>query len=240
MAWTLITDFGDSAAMLPAAALLLGWLAVQGRTRSAILWVALFVAQSSLVAATKIAFRGWGIGMERLDFTGISGHATLACSVIPIALSVIAHRARPAIRLMAAFSGLAAGSLIGISRVALAQHSWSEALAGCALGGIATVLFLASADPADRRPSLPTPLIAGTLACLLLLMHGAHAPSERILTRIALHLSGHATPYTRWSFREPWSLWRGPSAHDSLASSGEAPVHARSLILRDVATTDRG
>lgn len=200
MVWSVITDFGDSAAMLPAAAVLLAWLAADGRTRAAVLWGGLFAAQAALVAATKIAFRGWGIGIEALDFTGLSGHAALACSVVPIGLYLATRRAGPAIRLGAAAAGLAFGLLIGLSRIALWQHSWSEVAGGCLLGGLTAVVFIALSGRGAGSARLPAPMMAAVLAVFVLLMHGTRAPSEQLITRIALHLSGRTYPYVR----DPW------------------------------------
>ncbi len=204
MTWTSITDFGDSAAMLPVAALLFGWLLIDRRVRAASLWAVLFIAQTALVVATKIAFRGWGIGSEALDFTGISGHSMLACSVIPICFLMLTQQAGRAARLLAAGLGLAAGVAIAVSRVELDQHSWSEVIAGCALGGGVTALFAALADRSRAAARLPAPMIAAVLAALLLLIHGTRAPSDALITRMALALSGHQMPYTRYDLHDPW------------------------------------
>ena len=219
MFWNLVTDFGDSAAMLPAAALLLGWLAATGQARAAVLWAALFAGQAGLVAGTKIAFRGWGVGIEAIDFTGISGHATLACSVIPIGFFLAARRAGPIVAGAALTAGFAAGAVIGFSRVALYQHSWSEVVAGCGLGSLTAVLFLTLAREVRGAARVPTPLLAAAAASVVLVLHGTHAPSERLITRIALRLSGHESPYMR---AYPGYGWSRPYAGDAREGAADA------------------
>ena len=62
-----------------------------------------------LVTATKIAFMGFGWGIARIDFTGLSGHAMLAAAIYPVLVVVFVsptHRRRAA--------GAAAAALVGI------------------------------------------------------------------------------------------------------------------------------
>lgn len=258
MAWNIVTDFGDSAAMLPAAALLAAWLLVEGRARAAILWCVLFASQAVLVAATKIAFRGWGIGIEALDFTGVSGHSALACSVIPIGCMLAVQRYSRAVQLAASAFGAAAGLAIGVSRVALAQHSWSEVIAGCALGSGVALLFIMLVDRVRPTERLPTSLAAGLLLAVVLLMHGTRASSDRLITRIALHLSGHSAPYVRNYARDPWlredfwprddSALRDPGRHrladgdtdHQLAKLAPTSREARRGLLFASLQSDRG
>jgi hypothetical protein len=55
------------------------------RLVKAIRWPSLFTLAALLVVSTKIAFEAWGIGIGALDFTGISGHAMTATSVLAVA-----------------------------------------------------------------------------------------------------------------------------------------------------------
>ena len=71
LSWVGLTDFGDSAAMLPAAALIALWLAAGRAWRRMVLGCCGFAVLSLLVALSKLAFLGWGIGQsEAIDFTG--------------------------------------------------------------------------------------------------------------------------------------------------------------------------
>lgn len=202
--WYVITDFGDSGAMLPATAALFLWLLSNGLWRAALMWAGLFAAEVLIVAATKIAFIGWGYGIPAINFTGISGHSTLACSVIPVAAYVLFGAASAGPRRMATLLGFAAGLLIAISRVKLHMHSWSEVIAGCTLGWAIALIFMSQSRAEIRRSLIPAPAMAFAMVVMLLLVHGNRAPSERLITVIALQLSGHDQPFTRRDMRAGW------------------------------------
>ena len=82
--WIKFTSYGDTMVMIPAAFIILVWLTVGRAWRMAIWWCLLLIAGLVLVAATKIAFVGWGVGIRSIDFTGISGHAMRATAVLPV------------------------------------------------------------------------------------------------------------------------------------------------------------
>src|SRR5579859_2618182 len=126
LSWAGLTDFGDSAAMLPAAGLIAAWLAASRAWQQAALWCSGFALLSLLVALSKLAFLGWGIGSEALDFTGISGHTALAVSVFSVGAAVSLGDRRRALRLAGAALGALIGVAIGLSRLALHVHSVSE------------------------------------------------------------------------------------------------------------------
>ena len=136
MAWTLITGFGDSAVMLPAAVAIALWLAAGGAWRTTIVRLVTIGAGAALVAATKIAFLGWGIGSARLDFTGVSGHTTLATAVTLTAIHLLSRGLPRPYRLALLAVGLAGALAVGVSRLAVQAHSFSEVCAGLVIGEI--------------------------------------------------------------------------------------------------------
>jgi hypothetical protein len=69
---------------MPAALIITIWLLTGRLWHLAALWCLLFGIAMLAVVATKIAFLGWGIGSEALDFTGISGHAARATAIFPV------------------------------------------------------------------------------------------------------------------------------------------------------------
>jgi membrane-associated phospholipid phosphatase len=194
--WTLITNFGDSAVMLPAAATIAVWLAAGGAWRAAFVWVSAFGAGAVLVAATKIAFLGWGIGSSRLDFTGISGHTMLTTSVMLTAIHLLSRGLPQRHRLVLLAIGLAGTLAVGVSRLALEAHSASEVCAGLAIGGLVAGGFALS----SRRlapPTLAPGLMIAVLAVVCVAMHGHQAGAQGLIVRLAVYLSGHGAVYTR-------------------------------------------
>jgi membrane-associated phospholipid phosphatase len=196
--WNTLTWFGDSGFLLPTALWIAVWLGVRSTTRPvAWLWVALFGIGGSLIAASKIAFLGWGIGSATLNFTGFSGHTALSASVWPVACWLTASGWEHRFRVSAASLGLLFAALIGVSRLALYAHSKSEVAAGFALGLAVSVGFL------WQQHRLPHPRLNWTLVLIslatpmLFLRPGNAAPAQGALEVIAVRLAGIERPYTR-------------------------------------------
>jgi len=196
--WHSLTWFGDSGFLLPAALWIAVWLGIRNATRpSALLWVVLFGVGGSLIAASKIAFLGWGIGSATLNFTGFSGHTAISASVWPVACWLTVSRYEHRVRVAAATFGLVFAALIGASRLAIYAHSKSEVAAGFALGVAVSGIFL------WQQHRLPHPRVNWTLVLLSLatpiffLRPGNPAPTQGALEVIAMRLAGTDRPYTR-------------------------------------------
>src|ERR1700716_1005135 len=140
--WVRITSFGDTVVMLPAAVAIAAWLIAGGACRMAVWWCLLFTFGLVLVAATKIAFVGWGISISGLDFTGISGHAMRATAIFPVIFYLALRKSPPLARIAGLLLGGMIGLLIGMSRIVLNTHSVSEVVAGCVLGSVITLGFI--------------------------------------------------------------------------------------------------
>jgi membrane-associated phospholipid phosphatase len=195
-AWTLITNFGDSAVMLPAALTIALWLAAGGAWRATLAWGVAFGSGAALVALTKLAFLGWGVGSARLDFTGISGHTTLTTAVTLTAIHLLTRGLPRSLRLGLLAAGLAGALAVGLSRLALEAHSLSEVAAGLAIGGLVAGSFVAATRHL-AAPRLAPGVMVAALAVVCLAMHGHQAASQELITRLALFLSGHGEAYTR-------------------------------------------
>jgi membrane-associated phospholipid phosphatase len=196
--WYSVTWFGDSGFLLPAALWIAVWLGIRRSTRpSAVLWVVLFGFGATLIAATKIAFLGWGIGSPALNFTGFSGHTALSASVWPVACWLTTSRWEHRVRVAAASFGVLFAVLIGLSRLAIYAHSKSEVAAGFGLGMAISGTFL------WKQHRLPHPHVKWSLVLLSLatpvvfLQHGNAAPTQGVLEVIAMRLAGIEQPYTR-------------------------------------------
>ena len=193
-----VTWFGDSGFLLPAALWIAVWLGIRSPTRPlALLWIALFGFGGSVIAASKIAFLGWGIGSATLDFTGFSGHTAIAASVWPVACWLAVSRWEHRVRVGAAVFGWLFAAFIGVTRLALDAHSVSEVVAGYALGLAVSGTFL------WWQHRMPHPRINWTLVLLslatplLFLQPGTPAPTQGLLEVIAMRLAGIERLYTR-------------------------------------------
>jgi membrane-associated phospholipid phosphatase len=194
----LLTWFGDSGFLLPASLWITAWLALRRATwPSALLWVLIFGAGSCLILATKLAFLGWGVGSARFNFTGISGHTAISASIWPVACWLAASRWKHRVRLAAALLGCLLAACIGVTRIALDAHSWSEVIAGYVLG------FAVSGSFLWQQHRLPHPKVNWALVLVslatpvLFLRPGTPAPTQGLLERVAVRLAGIERPYTR-------------------------------------------
>jgi len=203
--WACITRLADTNVTVPLALLLAAWLGSRQRGREALWWLLLFCGGLGIVAASKIAYAGWGIGIASLDFTGFSGHAMRAAAVAPafarLALPAQSRRAR----VLAQSLALVFAVLVAISRLVLHQHSPSEAISGLALGALTGFGFVGLERGKPALSWHP----AAAVACALAVAIGAPAkpaPTEQWIDAIALRLSGHDQPYRRGALHPPGDI----------------------------------
>lgn len=206
--WNGLTRLGEAQIMLPTALVLAVWYAGPGHSkRLAGAWLAGIVMATAVTTASKVAFIGYGWGWPALNFTGVSGHATFAAATCPLAgiaaVSALAGaRALPWQRAGLAF-GVTLALLVGVSRVVIGVHSWSEVLAGLAVGATATVTALV----AERMPSVHPPRWLPLVFGLWLATAQNYAPPSTThgwVTRLSLALSGRSEPHTRQDMLASW------------------------------------
>lgn len=199
--WTHITRFGDLTAMSLAAFAIAAWLLVEDERRLALWWSVLFIGGMAIVALTKMAFIGWGIGIHTLDFTGFSGHSMRATAVIPVMFYLILQRAPSLMRTCGVLFGFALAVLIGISRLMLHAHSVSEVVSGTLLGGLVSISFMWIAG--SLRKHVFNRLRLGLiLLALLPAPYVQPAPTQQWLTNVTLFFTGHDKPHLRAICRE--------------------------------------
>jgi membrane-associated phospholipid phosphatase len=182
--------------MVPVALAIAAWLSASRAWRSALVWLSLFGTGAFFVFCTQVAYAGWGVGVPQLDFTELSGHAMGATSVLPVAGYFIGGRVSKAAALIAGSLGYGAGILVGISRVILGDHSPSEVITGCALGGSIALATIGVIQARLRMVAAPI-IFALTVLMLAFTLHGHKAPSHRFAVKVALYLSGRSTPFVR-------------------------------------------
>ncbi|HEL4844262.1 MULTISPECIES: phosphatase PAP2 family protein [Stenotrophomonas] len=138
--WEGLSAIGDSRALLPLVTVLAVFLPAMHRPLLR-RWTVAIIAVAGATLASKIAFMGWGLGVESLDFTGISGHAAMSSAVYPVALWLLASgRSQRAWNW--ALAGMMLAMAIAISRFPLKAHSPSEILSGLGLGIVASIWVL--------------------------------------------------------------------------------------------------
>jgi len=205
MFWHGVTRMGEGPILLPAALLAAWLLALQrGNRRTAGIWLVSLGLAVLVTLASKFAFLGWGLGWAALNFSGVSGHAMMAAAVYPVLFAALIPTPSALGRGCTAGAGIALASLVGISRVVVGAHSWSEVIAGLAMGGVVTAVVLSGMALATLRSSPRmsfTRLLAAPLALgLWLTMMPAFGPSlnsHSMITEWSLRLSGRSAPYTR-------------------------------------------
>lgn len=209
--WYAVTRLGEAQILLPAFVAGALWLAfarpagargrlAQGNAhahdhparQSALRWVAAIFATTVVTTASKVAFLGFGFGIAALDFTGFSGHSMYATSILPVLAALVGGR-------RGAIVGMLLALLVTYSRVDLGAHSWSEALAGLALGGAAAWWTLADylAHPGAVRAPWWLPLLLAAWLTLLP-MHAPPSRTHSLVVWVSLKLSGRPRPYTRF------------------------------------------
>ena len=201
-AWTLVTRLGEAQILLPTALALALWFAWRGHSkRLAASWALGILAATVITTASKVAFMGYGLGWQALNFTGVSGHAMFAAAIYPLAgtaaVSALAGPGAVRWQWLGLSAGVALALVVAVSRVAVNAHSVSEIVAGLLIGGSTTAVALRAGHLPLAKPPLWLPLAVG----LWLGISPAHAPPSTThdwVTRLSLKVSGHTRPYTRY------------------------------------------
>ncbi|MFP5392337.1 MAG: phosphatase PAP2 family protein [Gammaproteobacteria bacterium] len=181
------------------------WLLAAHCGQRALQWCLVFGAAMAVVIVSKLAFIGWGIGIRSLDFIGFSGHAARVGAIYPVAAYLLCREARPPVRWAAVIGASLLALLVAVSRVKVLSHSPAEAAAGLALGLAAAGAFIALMR--GTRRFTPNPWLVGITVLVLVLQtrvvrgDGRPFDSHVFLTGVALNLSGHDSPYVRWSWQ---------------------------------------
>jgi hypothetical protein len=197
-----ITQYGGITVMLPAAVVIGGWLWFSRSRQSALLWGAVLLFVYAIVGASKILFKGWGIGLESLNIAVISGHAMNTSLVLPVAISLLARQIDPRLRWPGAGVGLLIAWWFSINCVAPYIHPLQEAIAGALLGSVAACGFLYCLENTDIKKIPHAALVIG-LVFIALNTTTKKYTAEQVLNRIAVSISGAETAFKRPEWRAP-------------------------------------
>jgi membrane-associated phospholipid phosphatase len=211
-AWHVISRLGEAQILLPAALGLALWLGLRaGSSRLSVAWMAGLGLAALITTITKIAFIGYGVGIPVINFTGVSGHAMFAAAVYPLVFGALASGLSLPAQRKAVLFGAVLAVVIGISRVQIFAHSWSEVVTGLVLGGAASTTALWVA----HMPHVRVPWWLPAMVAVWLLITPAEAPPSRthdVVTRLSLAMSGRSEPYTRRVMLATWRQQRSLDA----------------------------
>ncbi|MDO8700923.1 MAG: phosphatase PAP2 family protein [Undibacterium sp.] len=210
--WTTISNLGDIAATAPLAVGIAILFIVRRAWLLAMLWIILFVFGLGLVIVSKIAFVGWGIGHQALDFTGFSGHAMRAMAIFPVLGYLAAKKTPFSTQITSLVICTTVGTIVGISRLLLHVHSWSEVIAGWILGTAVSFCFIFLLRNWNNISFYP-PLIMVALMPLVITPYLKPTPTQHWIINLSLYLSGHDQPFTR----DDWT-------HSALRQAGDVPT----------------
>jgi membrane-associated phospholipid phosphatase len=199
--WMTVGSLGDIAATMPIAFGIVAILSIRRAWRLAAWWILLFFFGLALVVISKIAFIGWGIGNQALDFTGFSGHATRAMAIFPVLGYLLTKKSNSSMQGIFFAVGVAAAIIVGISRHRLHMHSWSEIYFGWMVGATISYCFILMLRQ-WKHISLYSPVLMIALIPILVIPYIEPTPTQHWLIQFSLYLSGHDQPFTR----ERWEI----------------------------------
>ncbi|MGV7206749.1 phosphatase PAP2 family protein [Oxalobacteraceae bacterium A2-2] len=200
---------GSLAVTGPIGVTIAAWLLLGRSWRLTTAWGVLFGAGMALVVLTKVAFLGWGVGLDEPRFEGVSGHAMRAAAVFPVA-AYLAFRSRSRTeRGWALAAGVLLAVLISISRVKVHAHAVSECVTGTLLGLSVSAAFIWLAR-GEGQLALSRVLVALCLPVLLIAPRVDPLPTEDWMVDLALFLSGREQPYRHgyWDLPVPRNAMR--------------------------------
>jgi len=210
MLWHMLSVAGSLAVTGPIGVAIAIYLVAGKQWRLTLAWAMLFGIGMALVVLTKMAFMGWGIGIEAWEFAGFSGHAMRATAVYPVAGYLVFRSSGPRARQLGAAAGVLLSVLISVSRVPVLAHSVSEAVTGAILGLVVAALFIWYASR-EHQWAMSRMLALLCLPIVLIAPTVEPVPAETWIANAATYLSGRDKPYTR----AIWANYRYPSAHST-------------------------
>lgn len=193
-----VTHMGNSVLLLSSALVLAVWFGLGAAWPVCLRWALAIGLGVLLVLASKVAFFGWGVGIEQFDFTGISGHAMLATAGLPaIAASMTVRTGMVAVNL-----AFAVAVLVGLTRIELGTHSLFEVLSGWVVGLLVAMVVVPAIRTGRAARSFrmsPWPLLAANILLVgATALRGGRGPETHgLVIEIALWASGRSEPFSR-------------------------------------------
>ena len=184
-----IVQYAGITVMFPAALVIAVWLWLGASRKIVLLWMGVLVTAYLVVGASKILFKGWGIGLHDLGIAVFSGHAMNACLVFTVMLNLLCQQIDQRLRWPALVAGLLATWWFAINYVAHTIHPLPEAIAGALIGSVAACVMVFSLRHYNVS-HVPRPALALGLAVVMAFSCMPKYTAERLLDHIAITLSG--------------------------------------------------
>lgn len=186
-----ITHLGDAALLIPASALLVGYLAYRRFASQARLWLATLTLCGFLTLALKAIFFACGSELATFALHSPSGHTSLSLTFYGCAavMASVDRSRRTQLAMLAAGTGVALA--VALTRIALHAHTAGEVLAGLFVGAVCVAWF--GKRYFMLRPIiLPWPALVTAVALLAIATHGMHWDFEWLAGKIAALLRSGA------------------------------------------------
>jgi len=171
-----VTDFADGGVVIPLCVAVAATLALLGRTRVAFVWTTVTAG----VWATMLVLKLVGytcehlapdVALIQLGLITPSGHVAAAATAYGGMIGLVFGSARRAS--LAAF-GIAV--LIGLTRIALGDHTLAEVVVGGIVGVVGAGVFTSWAR--SRLAGRPLAALLSVTAIVMLVFHGSHLTWE--------------------------------------------------------------
>jgi membrane-associated phospholipid phosphatase len=170
-----LTDFGDSAVLLPMSAVVLVWLLATRSTSAAAWWLGVLVVFGAVIGGLKMLFFACP---PAVDVRSPSGHTGFSMFIYgSIAAIVALQRRSPWSRAAIMLSAIALVIGIAISRVILHMHSARETVIGFLIGAAAVGVFFFGYQRTTTNRRLLAPLLFAVVLTAAI-FHGARLNAE--------------------------------------------------------------
>jgi membrane-associated phospholipid phosphatase len=170
-----LTDFGDSAILLPLSLVVLVWLLATRSVGAAIWWVGVLAVFGAVVGGLKMLFFACPPAVDVRSPSGHTGFSLLVYGGIAAIIAIQCRSVPARIAIMLAALALVVG--IAISRVALHMHSRTETLIGFSIGAVAVAVFVFGYRRTTTNRRLMAPLLFAVVLTAAI-FHGTRLNAE--------------------------------------------------------------
>jgi membrane-associated phospholipid phosphatase len=170
-----LTDFGDSAVLLPMSAVMLIWLLAMRPVAMALWWGGALLFLGGVMGGLKALFFACP---PTADIISPSGHTGFSLLVYGgLAVIIAADRRALWLKALIILTALAFAVAIAVSRVKLEMHSTPETVIGFTVGAVSLGIFSLSYLHAGAKRHRIVPLLIG-VAATLFLFYGSRLNAE--------------------------------------------------------------
>jgi membrane-associated phospholipid phosphatase len=184
MNWmSFVSDLGDGAILVPLSLVLIAalWRYQSWSAATCFLWATGFCAGAMFLL--KLSFLACG-NVWQAGILSPSGHACMSTAVYGAVAIVSARQAPQWQQPLIVVLGVLVITGIALSRVMLGMHSPVEVLLGLLIGSLAVGIF--ALRYFQLRPAqVNLPLFLSVSVAILLVLHGAHLPTEQMIRHLA-------------------------------------------------------